>query len=135
MTDYVLKNSIHTVVCETILADIRSQRSSYFFFVGGLQIPGVNVSTTADPSYAYELDARNEIVSLKRIQSSDVSVVIPRYEWVSGLVYDYYDDYTPSFPAYSGATDISQAKFYVMNSQFNVYKCLSNNVNSPSTVE
>jgi len=135
MTDYVLKNSIHTVVCETILADIRSQRSSYFFFVGGLQIPGVNVSTTADPSYAYELDARNEIVSLKRIQSSDVSVVIPRYDWVSGLVYDYYDDYTPSFPAYSGATDISQAKFYVMNSQFNVYKCLSNNVNSPSTVE
>jgi hypothetical protein len=135
MTSYVLKNSIHTAVCETLIADIRAQRSSFYFFVGGLQLPGVNISTDADPSYAYELDARNEIVSLKKLQSSDVSFVIPRVNWVSGTVYDYYDDYSPSFPSYSGATDISQAKFYVMNSQFNVYKCLSNNVNGPSTVE
>jgi hypothetical protein len=135
MTDYVLKNSIHTVVCETIQADIRQQRSNYYFFVGGLQLPGVNVSTDADPSYAYELDARNEIVSLKKVQSSDVSFVIPRINWTTGVVYDYYDDYSPSFPSFSGATDISTARFYVMNSQFNVYKCLSNNVNAQSTVE
>lgn len=135
MSDYVLKNSIHTVVGETILADIRSQRSAYYFFVGGLQLPGVNYSTQADPSYNYELEARNEIVSLKRIQESDVSFVVPRINWTSGVVYDYYDDYSPTFPSFSGATDISTAQFYVMNSSYNVYKCLSNNVNSPSTVQ
>jgi hypothetical protein len=135
MSDYVLKNSIHTVVGETILADIRSQRSAYYFFVGGLQLPGVNYSTQADPTYTYELEARNEIVSLKRIQESDVSFVVPRINWTTGTVYDYYDDYSTNFPAHSGATDISTAQFYVMNSSYNVYKCLSNNVNSPSTVQ
>jgi hypothetical protein len=131
---YVLKNSIHTVVGETILADIRSQRSNYFFFVGGVSVPGV-LYPDADPSYNYELGTRNEIVSLKKLLASDVSFVVPRYNWTSGTVYDYYDDYSTSFPSYSGATDISLAQFYVMNSDYNVYKCLSNNVNAPSTVE
>ena len=135
MSDYVLKSSIHTVVGETILADIRSQRSSYYFFVGGVQLPGVNYSLDADPSYNYELATRNEIVSLKKIQASDVSFVIPRINWTSGVVYDNYDDYTPDYPAFSGATSIDAAQFYVMTDQYLVYKCLSNNVNSPSTVK
>lgn len=133
--DYVLKSSIHTVVGETILADIRSQRSAYYFFVGGVQLPGVNYSLDADPSYNYELETRNEIVSLKKIQAADVSFVVPRINWISGAVYDNYDDYSPDFPAHSGATSIDQAQFYVMTDQYLVYKCLSNNVNSPSTVK
>jgi hypothetical protein len=133
--DYVLKSSIHTVVGETILADIRSQRSSFYFFVGGVQLPGINYSLDADPSYNYELDTRNEIVSLKKVQASDVSFVVPRINWTTGTVYDNYDDYSPDYPAHSGATDISQAQFYVVTDQYLVYKCLSNNVNSPSTVK
>lgn len=35
--------------------------------------------------------------------------------------------------SYSGATSLDQAKFYCITSDRNVYKCLSNNNNSPST--
>jgi len=36
---------------------------------------------------------------------------------------------------YSGATKLEDAVFYVMTEDFNVYKCLDNNNNSPSTVK
>lgn len=135
MSGYVLKNSIHTVIGETILADIRSQRSSYYFFVGGVDLGNVGESTEADPSYAYELASRNEIISMKKISASDASFVIPRIDWTEGTVYDYYADYTSSFPAYSGATSLDQALFYVLTDDFRVYKCLWNGLNAPSTIK
>lgn len=36
--------------------------------------------------------------------------------------------------AYSGATSLETARFYVLTSEFNVYKCIWNNFDSPSTV-
>lgn len=36
--------------------------------------------------------------------------------------------------AYSGATSLETANFYVLTSEYNVYKCISNNNNAPSTV-
>ena len=36
--------------------------------------------------------------------------------------------------SFSGARYLEDANFYVMNSEYNVYKCLDNNNNSPSTV-
>ena len=36
--------------------------------------------------------------------------------------------------AYSGATSLETAKFYVLTSEFNVYKCIWNGNNAPSTV-
>lgn len=133
--DFVLKSTIHNVIGETILADIRSQRSSYYFFVGGIALPNVQYSTVADPSYQYELATRNEICTLKKVVESDVSYVLPRIDWTTGKVYDHYEDYTTAYPAFSGATIIDNALFYVVNSNFQVYKCLFNNNNAPSTVE
>lgn len=132
--DYVLKSTIHSVIGETILADIRSQRSAYYFFVGGVAVPGTVYSTAADPSYQYELATRNEIVSLKKINDSDVSYVIPRINWTTGTVYDHYEDYSTTYPAFSGATIIDNALFYVVTTDFQVYKCLFNNNNAQSTV-
>lgn len=133
--DYVLKNSIHTIIGETILADIRSQRTAYYFFVGGANVAGQTYGTTADDSYAYELETRNEIVSLKRILASDVSFVVPRYDWVSGTKYDCYDDYSEAEPATSGATSLQASKFYVLTTDFRVYKCLYNGGGVASTVK
>jgi hypothetical protein len=132
--DYVLKSTIHNVIGETILADIRSQRSSYYFFVGGVAVPGVTYTTDADPSYQYELATRNEIVSLKKINDSDVSYVIPRINWTTATVYDQYDDYTATYPSFSGSTILDTALFYVVTTDFQVYKCLFNNNNAQSTV-
>lgn len=133
--DYVLKSSIHTVIGETIIADIRSQRSAYYFFVGGLDLSNGTGSTSADDTYAYELGVRDQIIGLKKIQDSDVSFVIPRIDWTTGIVYDQYDDYSPTYPAASGATSIDAAMFYVVTDEFKVYKCLYNNNGAASTVK
>jgi hypothetical protein len=51
-------------------------------------------------------------------------------------VYDQFDgNYSSSFTAYSGATSIKTANFYVLTSSFGVYKCIFNNNNAVSTVE
>ena len=98
--------------------------------------------TPAD-SVQQEYDTFDDLLAVKRITSSDVSFAAPRINWTSGTVYDYYrHDYgnritggTSIQSANSGATNLYDANFYVMNSNFQVYKCLDNNNNGQSTIE
>ena len=56
--------------------------------------------------------------------------------WTANTVYDQYDDaYSTTNPAYSGATTLADAKFFIVTSEFKVYKCINNNNNALSTVE
>jgi hypothetical protein len=66
------------------------------------------------------------MIAAKRIQSSDVSFCINRYNWASGTVYAEYDD---------TSTTLYQDVFYVVTTDFNVYKCLFNNNGATSTVK
>ena len=85
----------------------------------------------------------DDLLAAKRITTSDVSFAIPRRNWTTGTIYDYYrHDYgnrvtggTTTQSANSGATNLFDATFYVLNSANNVYKCLDNNGNASSTVE
>jgi len=85
----------------------------------------------------------DDLLAAKKVTSSDVSICIPRRNWTTGTVYDYYrHDYgnrvtggTTTQAANSGATNLYDATFYVMSSTYNVYKCLDNNGNAASTVE
>ena len=85
----------------------------------------------------------DDLLAAKKVTSSDVSIVIPRRNWTTGTVYDYYrHDYgnrvtggTSTQTANSGATSLFDATFYVMSSAFNVYKVLDNNGDAASTVE
>ena len=65
------------------------------------------------------------MVAAKRIQSSDVSFCIPRHNWTTGTVYVEYDD---------KSTTMQDNAFYVMTTDFNVYKCMFNNGGAASTV-
>lgn len=73
----------------------------------------------------------DDLMSAKKITSSNVSAVIPRRNWTTGTTYDYYrHDYGEinsagsAIAANSGATTLHDATFYVMNSTFDVYKCI-----------
>ncbi len=84
----------------------------------------------------------DDLLSAKKISSSNVSAVIPRRNWTTGTTYDYYrHDYGEInsagtvIAANSGATTLHDATFYVMNSTFDVYKVIDNNGDSASTVE
>jgi len=100
--------------------------------------PLTPVDSIGDEFYYFD-----DLIAAKRITTSDVSFAIPRRNWTTNTVYDYYrHDYgnritgtTTTQSADSGATNLFDATFYVLSSANNVYKCLDNNGGANSTVE
>jgi len=100
--------------------------------------PLTPVDSVKDEFYYFD-----DLLAAKRVTSSDVSYVIPRRNWTTGTVYDYYrHDYgnritgtTTTQTANSGASTIWDATFYVLTDDNNVYKCLDNNSDATSTVK
>lgn len=130
---------MHNTIADSIYSSIVSKSSKYYYFLGKT-VPyslanGVEQVEVPLPTYKYELSTRRDILSLKQITNNDVSYVVPRIDWTHDEIYDYYDDsYTVETPAYSGATSINDARFYVLTSNYNVYMCLDNNYDAKSTV-
>ena len=85
----------------------------------------------------------DDLLAAKRITSSDVTFAVPRRNWVSGTTYDIYrHDYgeritgtTTAQTSNSGVSTLHDANFYVLTTARNVYKCLDNDGNTPSTEE
>jgi len=81
-----------------------------------------------------------ELIAAKRITSPFARAVVPRYNWNTALN-PKFDMYRPNYSATPGgggaigvqtalgATSLSGSKFYVMNSQYQVFKCLYNGQN------
>lgn len=83
-----------------------------------------NVVTTENQKIALW----NNMIGGKRIASGDMVHVIPRFDWTANTVYIAYDQDIPNL--HDGNT-----AFYVVTDDYNVYKCLSNNNSSGSTVK
>ena len=105
---------------------------------------GSDSSPIASPdSVDAEFYTFDDSIAAKKITSSNVSYVIPRRNWTTGTVYDYYrHDYgrritgtTTTQTSNSGASNLWDSTFYVYSSAGNVYKCLDNNSGANSTVE
>ena len=78
----------------------------------------------------------DDMLGAKLISSTDVSRVIPRRNWTTGTTYDMYEhNISSSNAANSGATNLWDSTFVVMNSAYAVYKVIENNGNTASTVE
>ena len=138
-----------TAVAQAVYNEVLSNTSTYHHWIGKENTwqdylsPFIPSSTSDVPgapqdNFRYELHVRRDILTTKKITTGDVSLVIRRIDWVSGTVYDIYDDaYAPTAgygygPAYSGAGNLADANFYVLTSDYNVYKCIDNNNNAPS---
>ena len=92
-TSYLIKSILHKSLAEGVYRDITTKKSNYYYMLGKT-IPW---NTDDDPpypidSYAYERATRTEAITYKSINSSDVSFVVDRIDWLSNTVYDMYDD-------------------------------------------
>ena len=142
----LFRSKFKKAIAESIYNEVITKTSRYFHFLGKENswsdflspfIPsnGVDIPGPPQNNFRYELHVRRDILATKLINPSDISFIAPRYDWNSGEVYDMYDDaISPEEPSYSGATLLENSKFYVMTNEYNIYKCLSNNYNAPSTV-
>ena len=134
---FLLKDTIHQSLAETVYNEILSRRSNYHYFIGNI-IEWADASNPLTPEVTqdYEYNTRNSIIAVKKINIKDASLVVTRRNWASGTVYDQFDgNYSASYPASSGATKLKDATFYVLSSDFNVYVCLFNKNGTASTVE
>lgn len=148
----LLKYSLKTNIVKSIFFEIISKVSNYYYTFGRVTpwptVTQVNpidnstvvVSSEEDPpgisdTYSDELNTRRDMVYAKQIDSNDIALVVNRINWNTGFIYDQYDDYTEDRPSATGASSISQAQFYVLTDDFNVYKCLYNNNGAQSSVK
>jgi hypothetical protein len=78
----------------------------------------------------------DDMLGAKLIASTDVSRAIPRRNWTTGTTYDMYEhNIGSSNAANSGATNLWDSTFVVMNSSYAVYKVIENDGATASTVE
>jgi len=124
--------------------------TTYYLFVGRPQpfstsTGGGTDSVPASPidNVVDEMMYYRDMIAAKKITANDVSYAVPRHDWVTGTVYDYYrGDYgatvnSATVTTVAGGTDMfaTTTKMYVRSSAGNVYKCMSNNSGAASTVE
>jgi len=124
-------------LARSLLRDVKND-NDYFYFTLGRTEAWADETTpdTAVDSESFVKDFRRRIMFAQRVGDSDVCHLARRINWVSGTVYDPYDDtYSSSNPAYSEATNLPNANFYVITDEFKVYKCLDNNSNGQSTIK
>ena len=124
----IITNSLRKSIAQTIFDEIFSRRSHYYYFFGK-PAPGTTVSSNPSSTKEYEAFVRNNIVAAKRIYSNDVAFVVPRFDWVSGVVYDKVNVLQTGIVTQDGP------KFYVYDTvNHRVYKCIDNNGGAASTV-
>lgn len=76
-----------------------------------------------------------ELLGLQNVPAANIQYMIRRNDWVSGQVYDMYrHDYSKDNKSASGADRLEDCTYAVYTAKGEVYICLNNNGNRPSTV-
>jgi hypothetical protein len=123
---------------EILLSDMSIfSQNNYFLTLGRVSPwPSESSATGSNPitipesldTDTTETQFWRDMVAAKRITQENISLVIPRYDWKLGSVYEPYNSSNDLF------SDISPAKFYVLVDETRVYKCIDNYYNSQSKV-
>jgi hypothetical protein len=90
------------------------------------------VPPAVTPSYFnINYDIGDDIMSLKKIQSSDATHAVPRVDWANNTFFNEWDDKAVvSLTAAPGSL-----RYFMITDDFNVYKCIDNNRGANSTVK
>jgi len=106
--------------------------TTYYSFIGDHVASGVTEDDVVAPSRSGQdlnIDTYRNMIFGKRLNQSDMRVMIPRYDWQAGNTYVSFDDDDP---------DLYDKPFYVVvdeSSYKHVYKCLYNANNAASTIQ
>ena len=129
----IITDQIRILNAKNFVAGVSSSSNSYYSFIGLPNPVDYQSDWEKNPpapkdSFDDENQYWDDMIALKKINASDVRQVIPKRMWTSGTVYDMYrSDYTRSNTAkVSGATNLYNSSYYVMNADYRVYECLQN---------
>ena len=129
----IITDQIRILNAKNFVNEVKSSNNSYYSFIG---LPNATEYQSdwnvTPPSPKDNFDEENNywdtMIAMKKISSSDIRRVVVRRPWNSGTTYDMYrHDYSRSNTAkISGSTNLYNASFYVVNSEYKVYICLQN---------
>ena len=108
-----------------------SVNTSFYYAFAGSSTPwtGGTVFQAYDNPGIVDFDAYNNMIFGKKIQTTDVSLMIKSYPWISGTKYAMFDDRDDN---------LSTKQFFAWTfdgSMYYVWKCLNNNNSAASTSE
>jgi hypothetical protein len=130
----IITDQLRILNARNFVDAVQSSNNSFYAWIGLPDAPKFQADWDANPPAPK--DSLNEsnfywdtMLALKKINSGDVSQVVRKINWQSGTTYDMWrNDITRSNPSQpSGAYDIYDSNYYVMNSEYKVYICLYNN--------
>jgi len=132
----IITDQLRILNATNFVVGVQSSANSYYAFIGLPNATNYSSTWDSDPpgpkdSFGQVNDYWDTMLAVKRIGSSDISQVIRKLQWSSGVTYDMWrNDITRDNASQpSGAFDIYSANYYVMNSDFRVYACIFNNAN------
>lgn len=128
----VYSKNLQVYNAEQFKASVESDSGSYLYFTFGKVSPWANDADPpqANSSVSYFYDVWKNMIGAKKVQGNDVRLGIKRNDWTSNTVYHAYDDCGCSL-----LQNNPNARYYTVTSDWNVYKCISNNNGSISTVK
>lgn len=115
---------LKTKVAESFKDSISSGNN--YISIGQTLSFNANVATVHTATTNNEIDIWNSMISMKKLTYADTSLVIPAYYWTANTVYSAYDHTVPSN---------NLGSFYVVTSDYRVYKCLDNHKGAASLYE
>ena len=128
----IYTKSMQILNAEQFKTAIADNHEPYVYFTFGKVDSWPNESSPTTPVSSVDTFQQvwKNMIGAKKIQGNDVRLAIRRFDWTSGTVYTVYsasvEDLDMNDPT---------VKFYVVTDEWNVYKCLGNNNESPSTVK
>lgn len=119
---------IFNTICTLLQEDFNANTNSYYMAISKFTPwPDEANPDPQDGTYVQgDFDLRRELIYGKKVISGDATFLINNNVWTEGTVYDQYDDADPL---------LYSKNFYVINSNNDVFKCISNGNGAASTQE
>ncbi len=132
----IITDQIRILNAKNFVSGVSSSTNAYYSFVGLTNPTDIATDWNTTPpspkdSFSEENNYWDNMIALKKINAQDVKQVVSKRTWSSGTTYDMYrGDYSRTNTApVSGATNLYNSTYYVINSDYRVYECLQNGTN------
>ena len=132
----IITDQIRILNAKNFVSGVSSSTNAYYSFVGLTNPTDIATDWNTTPpspkdSFSEENNYWDNMIALKKINAQDIKQVVSKRTWSSGTTYDMYrGDYSRTNTApVSGATNLYNSTYYVINSDYRVYECLQNGTN------
>lgn len=133
MTKKLVSQKMNINNADNFMQSVLTYEDAYYVFTGKhtpyVGSSDIVITQPEDSVRQNVINVYDDMLFGKRVTSTDINKVIPRYDWTNGNVYQQYDD--------TDGELLTKEFYAVVNAgaQYLVYKCLYNNNGANSTVE